>query len=89
MEEVFERKVSEKKSRLSTSELELETKLKEIKEKAEAQKLEFEEMKKAFAEEKRGQLYSLKSQISLQFPGCVKKTLNLMGLWFQSTDNSF
>ena len=55
MEEVFERKVSEKKNRLSTSELELETKLKELKDKSEAQKLELQEMKKAFAEEKTGQ----------------------------------
>ena len=54
MEEVFERKVGEKKSKLEASQHELEAKLKEATDKFEAQKLELETKRKAFMEEKRG-----------------------------------
>ena len=56
MEDVFERKVGEKKSKLEASQQELEAKLRETKEKFEAQKLELETKRQAFLEEKRGKL---------------------------------
>ena len=56
MEDVFERKVGEKKSKLEASRQELEAKLRETKEKFEAQKLELETKRQAFLEEKRGKL---------------------------------
>ena len=56
MEDVFERKVGEKKSKLEASQKELEEKLRETKQKFEAQKLELETKRQAFLEEKRGEL---------------------------------
>lgn len=57
MEQVFQKKVTEKLARIEATRNELEAKTKETKEKLEAEKKELDERRKAFLEEKRGGIF--------------------------------
>ena len=77
MEEVFQKKVTEKIARIEATQIELETKSKEAKEKLESEKKELEQKRRAFLEEKRGELGGTGRLSPFNLGACFR--LGLMG----------